>query len=280
MDESLFYINGNPDDFKVYYGDVMIGNCTAFNKGAIPFMISGNKLYIGEDGKSHGGIICYFLGMSEEEYNKKLDDAINSDDFNELQRLEELWEKAINKSNHDGCADGRIYLGIKGNKTNITFDYSIITFWGDKRGQDKDIDGNLVNELLSKCGVSADKVFVATFENGSNGTLIPYKKWSFYVPPMDETQKKAYVLHLMNARDKSNATAPFRKQRDMLRGRKLTNSKGEEMTDAQYRSLIYPNESVKTYKTIIREEINKFLLREYIDRLIYQHLLEKNWQLN
>jgi len=34
------------------------------------------------------------------------------------------------------------------------------------------------------------------------------------------------------------------------------------MTDAQYRSIIYPNESIKKYKRIIREEINKLLNNE------------------
>ena len=75
---------------------------------------------------------------------------------------------------------------------------------------------------------------------------------------MNERQKKARELHLMNAHDKHDATKDFRKNRDKKIGQKLTNDKGVEMPVAQYRNMIY-GENNKKFGRIIREAINKYL---------------------
>lgn len=62
MNDLLLCAKGNPDNFKLYYRNIELGDCAFFsNKGAIPFMLVGNELYIGEESKSHGSIICHFL---------------------------------------------------------------------------------------------------------------------------------------------------------------------------------------------------------------------------
>jgi hypothetical protein len=64
----------------------------------------------------------------------------------------------------------------------------------------------------------------------------------------------------MNANDKYNATDGFRKTRDRLIGKKLTNDNGVEMPEAQYRSMIYGEG--KKVENIIRNVLKEYIYKD------------------
>lgn len=258
----MFYIEGSADKFTIYNDNIKIGDCFFKNKNTYPFVISNNNFYLGIEGETHASVICNAIGMNSDEYDKLVDDAIKSNDYEEAKRLGNLWKKALQLINGNGnSVDGRIFLTIKKDvKSNISFDYAVLSFWGGMDGEDQTLNGNVVNRILKKFNVSPNKVLVAVFDydNWGEGKLIPYKEWDFYVPEMDEAQKDAYAIHLMNASKKHDATSDFRAARDRKIGKKLTNDKGDEMTVAQYRNMIYSESKIrKIVKNVLKEYLYK-----------------------
>jgi hypothetical protein len=78
-----YNIYGAPDDFGVYYGETEIGECYYENDDAFPFIISNGKLYVGSRGGNHGSIFSQILGMEVQEYDRRVDAAIESGDDDE-----------------------------------------------------------------------------------------------------------------------------------------------------------------------------------------------------
>jgi hypothetical protein len=257
MKDNKFSIYGYPDGFSVLCNDVEVGRCHYKDKGAYPFIISDKKFCLGLEGKSHGTIFTQLLGMKTQEFDDRIDNAINSGNLEEFNRLQELWKKANELScEGDDSVDGRIYLSI--NKTsNMPFNYTILSFWNE---HNKKINGNLVNQIIQKFNVSANNVLVACFTDGCVGILTPLLEWDYYVPEGDDTQKNGYALHLMNAHDKHDATYDFRKARDGRIGKKLTNDSGVEMPVAQYRSMVYAEG--KKIKSIIRNVLKEYIYKD------------------
>ena len=244
---ALYNIEGRADVFNIYKNGEKIVRCTYWDKGAYPFIIANKNVYIGRESNTHSDVIVSLIGMTDDELTERMDDAIKSNNYQEIQILRKLWEKASKLIEDDKRINGRIFTKID---AKIPFNFSVISFWGGDKA--KEIDNGLFQKLLRKFNISENNLLVAVFDKGYEGKLIPYAEWSKSISENDDYQKQAYAIHLMNSRDKRNATDDFRRVRDRKIGRKLTNDKGEEMPMAKYRSMVYAES--KQPKTIILTE--------------------------
>ena len=258
------FVSGFEDDFTIFYKNsygknIEIGSCTYNEEGAFPFILSNEMggFYVGKEGCAHSTIKCKNVGISASEFDRMLNDALETNDYEKLERVRNLWKEAQNSSNslNQGIS-GRVYKGISDNYSDTPFDYTLISFWGDLSGKDRYVNKSVMNKLLSYFNIPQDKVLIVQIGSNYTGRLIPLKEWNNIVPGANKKQKEAYMMHLMKAQDKHDATAAFRLARDKKIGQKLTNSKGEEMPLAQYRSMIY-QESKK------RNNIIKNVIKEY-----------------
>lgn len=230
------YVNGEPDDFEIFSAGTFVGSCTFWSNHAIPFVIANNKLYIGSRGKAHGS--CNHqsetIGGGDIEYGR-------------------LWLKVETNPDpeymdYKGYSEGEINAGIG-------IPYSILSFWnGDTPNV---IDINLVNELFEKYEVDKNKVLVVSFEKDDYGKIYPYIEWNHNTPEASEKQKEARAIHLMNVKNKHNATSDFRATRDRKIGQKLTNDKGVEMSVAQYMAMVHSENINRIVKNVLKEYIDK-----------------------
>ena len=223
LNESYSYeytVDGAPDYFDIYKGDEVVGCCEYTDEDAVPFVICNGKMYIGKFGYGHPS--C-----------NEPDNAEEYDDFIEGR----LWIKVPSSCNGDGDFD-EYYPDnpYEQNDDETYFPYSLLTFWsGD---EEKLVNKELIEKLLSKYGIDKSEVLVASFSKGDYSSVYSYDEWSFEVEKANERQKKARAIHLMNAGDKHDATSDFRSNRDRLIGKKLTDKNGVEMPLAKYYSMI------------------------------------------
>ena len=270
---ALYHIEGRADMFEIYKNGEKISRCMYWDEGAYPFIMTDKDVYIGRESNTHSDVIVSLIGMTETELMERMDNAVKSDNYEEMENVRSLWEKASKLIEDGKHVNGRIFT--KPN-SKIPFNFSIISFWGGDKA--KEMDDKLIKKLLSKFNVSENNLLIAVFNNGNEGELIPYAEWSGSVSKMDDRQKQMYAIHLMNSRDKRKATDGWMRIVNRKIGKKLTNSKGEEMPMAKYRSLFPENKQYKINKQmkkhikltendlkhIVRKSINK-VLRENTD---------------
>jgi hypothetical protein len=215
-----YTVVGEPDYFDIYKGDEAVGCCEYTCEDAVPFIICNGKMYTGDFGYGHPS--C-----------NEPDNAEEYDDFIEGR----LWIKVPSSCN--GNEDFDEYYSdnpYEQNDDETYFPYSVLTFWsGD---EEKLVNKELIEKLLSDYGIDKSEVLVAPFNEGDYSSMYSYDEWSFEVEKANERQKKARAIHLMNAEDKHDATSDFRSNRDKLIGKKLTDKNGVEMPLAKYYSMI------------------------------------------
>ena len=214
------YADGDPDYFKIYNNNECLASFDNTNENAYPFIIANGKILIGRNASSH-------RNMGGERYKK-----------------------------YDDFSSGRVWVNthFSNNET-----HTVITFWWASYGS-LNIDGKLVEKLLNKLGADKNNVLVVSFEDEDFGTVYQYNDWKFSIPEASDEQRKIYATHLMNAHDKHNATDGFRKTRDRLIGKKLTNDNGVEMPEAQYKSMIYGEG--KKVENIIRNVLKEYIYKD------------------
>ena len=211
----MLYARGEPDSFGLYNGKQFISDYDYMDEAAIPFIICNGRLEDGEPGLTHYDI--YLQMVDDGEYDDENDLYRAADDLrNELEMI-------------DDYELGRLWLGYE----DIP---NMLSFWGNGNSVDK----RLIDEFLSSHDVDRNNTFVVCIENTNEETPVkPYNEWRGELTIMNDSMKNIYAIHLMNAKNKHNATGDFRKTRDAKIARKLTNDKGEEMPLAKYRSMIY-----------------------------------------
>ena len=273
---ALFYIGGRADMFDVYDNSYQkVASCSFWDDGAYPFIIVNDNAYIGNERSTHSSVVVSNEGLSEEEFDKMMDDAMKNDDYDEMQRLNDIWEKSMNSMDVDKHVAGRIFLTPKTNYS-TSFRYQVISFWGDAN-KDRVISKVAVEKIIKNFNVSENNLLVAVFTSGADGELVPYNEWKGSLSAMDDVQKQGRAIHLMNSRDKRNATDDFRRVRDRKIGRKLTNDKGEEMPMAKYRSLFPENKQYKINKQMGQHiKLNENDLRRIVRKSI-NNVLNENY---
>lgn len=214
------YAEGDPDSFSIMSGDTEIGECYYGSNDALPFVIANGRLYVGENGLAH-------------------DSCKHPRDEKRIYVYGRIWSSI-------DIEDG------------FSFPYYVLAFWNNN--YEGTINSKLVDEFLSEQDIDKKEVLVVLWEDiegEETDCIMPYTEWNFKLARANERQKKARVLHLMNAHDKHNATADFRTTRDRRIGQKLTNDKGVEMPVAQYRSMIYSENINRIIRNVLREYIDK-----------------------
>ena len=258
------FVSGFEDDFSIFYRDsngknIEIGSCTYNGNGAFPFILSNETgdFYVGKEGCAHSTIKCKNVGISASEFDRMVDDALETNDMEKMDMLRDLWQKAQNSSNNaiQGI-HGRVYKYISNNDSRIPFDYVLISFWGDLSGKDRYVNKSVMNKLLNYFNLSKNKVLIVQMGSNYVGRLIPLNEWNNIVPSANNSQKEAYMMHLMKPKDKHDVTSAFRLARDKKIGQKLTNNKGEEMPLAKYYSMVYQEN--KNINNIIKKVIKEY----------------------
>ena len=233
------FAKGDPDDFVLIRGNETLGYCHWNCDGAFPFIIANRKLYIGQESDGHWSIGNQLIGKGDDEIH-------NSDKYGD--GLENARDEALRKLYRaPDSAAGRIWREPKsmyGQPNSEQIKTPVISFWCDENGLKK-VDLSVMDELLGKLGIGKDNVLVVTFDDNGHGEVSEYGNWNPEIKQMGEKQKEIYALHLMNAKNKHNATSDFRATRDRKIGQKLTNDKGVEMPMAQYRSMLYQENKKK-----------------------------------
>ena len=222
-DINRLYADGDPDYFDIMDKGSFVGSCDYDSENAVPFIIANGELHVGDYGMGHDEMGC----------NYETDEFSKSSDF----------------------APGRLWLKINQRKKSADFPYSIISFWWGS--EEHIVDSHLVDELLAKFHLDGELVLVASFEEKDYGKVYPYKEWSFKVSKANDSQKEVLAAHLMNAKNKHNATSDFRATRDRNIGKKLTNDKGVEMPVAQYMAMIRSENIKRIIRNVIKEYIHK-----------------------
>jgi len=254
------YAKGWPDTFDVFSGNTKIGVCYYEDESALPFIISNGKIYYGKNGDGHWSIGYDLIGTSQEE----IDDL---DSFTEIERIEKKRDDAVWELRKDkNYISGRIWSPMYTYKNiKLPFELSVISFWGFDGKTDKKIDGSLIRQIIDYVGADENNVLVVKFNDNHDsngyGKIYNYTDWDFYVPKMSDSQKDVYAVHLMKSKDKHDATADFRTNRDRKIGQKLTNDKGVEMPIAQYRNMIYSENINRIIKNVLKEYIDKNVKR-------------------
>jgi hypothetical protein len=110
--------------------------------------------------------------------------------------------------------------------------------------------------------MGANNTYIAIVDNQDNsvGKLVKYDGGDIQLSTMSDKQREYYAIHLMNAHDKYDATTKFRKNRDRLIGKKLTNDNGIEMPVAQYKHMIYGEG--KKVENIIRNVLKEYIYKD------------------
>ena len=181
-DISKLYADGDPDYFDIMYGGSFVGACDYDSENAIPFLIADGELHIGDRGIGHVDMGC----------NYESDEFSQSDDF----------------------VSGRLWLKINDRGRNNDFPYAVLSFWWGS--EEHMVNSRLVDELLQIVNVGRKSVLVASFEENDYGKMYPYSEWSFKISKANDKQKEVLATHLMNAKDKYNATSDFRSNRDRV----------------------------------------------------------------
>ena len=208
------YADGEPDYFDIMSGDTFIGACNYESDDALPFIICNGQLFKGRFGYGHGS--C----NAPTEANKCDDYAAGR-----------IWFK-VNQHPHSDNDEEYDELNNE-----IQFPFVIVAFWYEEK--EHTINSRVVDDLLSSYGINKNNALFVSFNENDYGAIYPYDEWHFKISKANERQKEIRAIHLMNGKDKYDATSDFRGYRDRLIGKKLTNSNGVEMPLAQYRNMIY-----------------------------------------
>ena len=221
----MLYAKGEIDSFELFNGE----NSEYYDymdDSAVPFVICNGEIYEGEGELNHLDI---FIGLAGTD---------NWDDVSYLRKEMEAF---------DDFELGRLW---------VEPELSVLSFWGycDK------VDKQLTNIILDEYAVNHNNTVVVSFNWENETVAIPYNEWDGSLTKMDDNVKAKYAIHLMNAKDKNNATGDFRKTRDRLIGKKLTNDKGVEMPVAQYRSMVYAEG--KKIENIIRNVLKEYIYKD------------------
>ncbi len=221
----MLYAKGEIDSFDLFNGENS-EHYDYMDDSAAPFVICNGEIYEGEGGLTHHDIFI---------------DLAGSDDWDDVEFLRGEMEA------FDDFELGRLW---------VEPELSVLSFWGycDK------VDKQLTDKILDEYAVNHNNTVVVSFNWENETVAIPYNEWDGSLTKMDDNMKAKYAIHLMNAKDKNNATGDFRKTRDRLIGKKLTNDKGVEMPVAQYRSMVYAEG--KKIENIIRNVLKEYIYKD------------------
>ena len=215
---------GYPDQMGLFINGKNVCNYSFQDSQAYPFIIFNGKLHIGEG-----------YGVHKQMFGK----------------IKDI------KNTQQPIIKGRIWVGAKTND----FNYSVVSFWGSDTNEDL---RPYVYQVAQKLKVNPSKIVVVakigSFGDRTISKPIPLSQWNGTIHQLTSNEVQHQNLHMMDSEEKFKRTGDFRKTRDEKLGKKMTNSRGEEMPMAKYRSMIY-QESSNPVNVIITESQYKRLFR-------------------
>ena len=245
------YICGKPDNFDIMIGDRVVAYCNYESYDAYPFIIANDKVYIGNEGEGHWDIGWQLIDATPEEIQA----YYSSENTYELECKRDAAVAKLQQAKD--YAAGRIWLGAEPNDMfNDEFeDYVFISFW-DSWDKPKPVSARKIEELLSAFRLDRNKIFIANIANddSSYGRLIKYTGGDITLAKISQKQMNDYAIHLMNAKQKHDATSNFRAVRDKAIYAPREKAAG---TMAAYHNMVHSENIKKIVRNVLKEYIDK-----------------------